>query len=81
MAMLVLGETGAGVWTAVAMLVVGAAGVIAMLFSLASVVRNQTYVHDTTINVHKLKLEYQARLKELEEKAEEVQLIEVKKAA
>ena len=45
-------------------------GLLAMLYMLASYIRNQTYVHDLHIKVNFLRIEYQARLKELEEKAE-----------
>lgn len=45
-------------------------GLLAMLYMLASYIRNQTYVHDLHVKVHSLRIEYQSRLKELEEKAE-----------
>lgn len=46
------------------------AGVLAMLYTLASVIRNQSYVHDLQVNVARLRTQYYAKLKALQEAAQ-----------
>jgi hypothetical protein len=55
-------------WIVVAAL--SLAGVLAMLYTLASVIRNQSYVHDLQVNVARLRTQYYAKLKALQEAAQ-----------
>lgn len=59
------------------------AGVLAMLYTLASVIRNQSYVHDLQVNVARLRTQYYAKLKALQEAAQsgEVELSPTSAAA
>ncbi len=46
------------------------AGVLAMLYTLASVIRNQSYIHDLQVNVARLRTQYYAKLRALQEAAQ-----------
>ena len=48
-------------------LLAGAAGVFAVLYTLAANIRNQTHVHDLKLNVLRLRTEYQERLRRIQE--------------
>lgn len=54
-------------WYVVAALTAGS--VLAMLYTLASVVRNQTHVHDLHVNVARLRNEYRERARAMQEAA------------
>ncbi|MBY0112264.1 MAG: hypothetical protein K2Y21_05540 [Phycisphaerales bacterium] len=46
------------------------AGVLAVLYTMASVIRNQSYIHDLQVNVARLRSEYFARMKALQDAAQ-----------
>ncbi|HEX8877550.1 MAG TPA: hypothetical protein VF777_12440 [Phycisphaerales bacterium] len=48
----------------------GLAGVLAVLYTVASVIRNQSYIHDLQVNVARLRTEYYAKLKALQDAAQ-----------
>lgn len=59
------------------------AGVLAMLYTIASVIRNQSYIHDLQVNVARLRTQYYTKLKALQEAAQsgEVELSPTSAAA
>lgn len=46
------------------------AGVLAVLYTIASVIRNQSYIHDLQVNVARLRTQYYTKLKALQEAAQ-----------
>jgi len=73
-------------WIVVVALI--ACSVLATLYTLATAVRNQTYMHDLQVGVAKLQQQYHARMRAMQEAAQtgEVELLpteaeESKKAA
>lgn len=62
------------VWAAVA--VVAAAGVLAMLHSLATHISNQKLAHDTRVKVARLRNRYVAQLAGEQDEAPEVEVVE-----
>lgn len=48
----------------------GLAGVLAVLYTVASVIRNQSYIHDLQVNVARLRTEYYSKLKALQDAAQ-----------
>lgn len=73
-------------WIVVVALI--ACSALATLYTLATAVRNQTYMHDLQVGVAKLQQQYQARMRAMQEAAQtgEVELLptesdETKKAA
>lgn len=47
-----------------------ACSVLAILYMLATAVRNQTYMHDLQVNVARLQQQYHARVKAMQEAAQ-----------
>lgn len=48
---------------------VAAGGILAFLFCLAAVVRNQTHVHDLKVRVQSLRMEYQLQVQSAKDAA------------
>lgn len=72
---MVMAETLGNSWIVVGGLI--AAAMIATLYTLATAVRNQTYMHDLQVGVAKLQQQYQARVRAMQEAAQtgEVELL------
>lgn len=66
-------------WAVAAMLLAGGVGVLSLLYSLSTLIRNHCAMHDLKVRVNSLRIEYQASLRARQEAAEigEVELSDV----